>query len=103
MVPAATPGFVVEPAYDKLGWHISDTHGLAFDDCRVPAANLLGVRGKGFQQFLAVLDDGRIAIAALAVGLAQACLEHSVRYANEPQPTFKKADTVLSAGLQLQF
>ncbi len=83
MVPAGTPGFVVEPAYDKLGWHSSDTHGLAFDDCRVPAANLLGVRGKGFQQFLAVLDDGRIAISALAVGLAQACLEHSVRYANE--------------------
>ncbi|HEU5006217.1 MAG TPA: acyl-CoA dehydrogenase family protein [Jatrophihabitantaceae bacterium] len=83
MIPSGTPGFVVEPAYNKLGWHISDTHGLAFDDCRVPVENLLGTRGKGFAQFLAVLDDGRIAIAALAVGLAQACLDHSVRYASE--------------------
>ena len=83
MVPSGTPGFTVEPAYEKLGWHISDTHGLTFDDCRVPEANLLGTRGHGFKQFLAVLDDGRIAISALAVGLAQACLEQSVRYANE--------------------
>jgi short/branched chain acyl-CoA dehydrogenase len=83
LVPSGTPGFVVEPAYEKLGWHISDTHGLSFDDCRVPEDNLLGVRGQGFRQFLAVLDDGRIAISALAVGLAQACLDHSVRYANE--------------------
>jgi butyryl-CoA dehydrogenase len=83
MVPSGTPGFTVEPAYDKLGWHISDTHGLTFDDCRVPAANLLGERGRGFGQFLAVLDDGRIAISALAVGLAQACLDHSLKYANE--------------------
>jgi alkylation response protein AidB-like acyl-CoA dehydrogenase len=83
LVPAGTPGFVVEPPYDKLGWHISDTHGLTFDDCRVPEGNLLGTRGKGYAQFLAVLDDGRIAIAALAVGLAQACLDHSVRYATQ--------------------
>jgi butyryl-CoA dehydrogenase len=82
-VPSGTPGFVVQPAYDKLGWHISDTHGLTLDDCRVPAENLLGTRGKGFHQFLAVLDDGRIAISALAVGLAQACLDVSVRYAQE--------------------
>ncbi|WP_375480155.1 acyl-CoA dehydrogenase family protein [uncultured Jatrophihabitans sp.] len=85
IVPAGTPGFTVEPAYEKLGWHISDTHGLSFDDCRVPEANLLGRRGDGFRQFLAVLDDGRIAIAALAVGLAQACLDLSVRYAGERQ------------------
>ena len=83
MVPSGTPGLVVEPAYDKLGWHISDTHGLIFDDCRVPEENLLGTRGRGFHQFLAVLDDGRIAISALAVGLAQACLDLSVRYAKE--------------------
>jgi short-chain 2-methylacyl-CoA dehydrogenase len=83
IVPSGTPGFVVEPAYDKLGWHISDTHGLTFDDCRVPAENLLGQRGDGFRQFLAVLDDGRIAISALAVGLAQACLDASLRYAGE--------------------
>lgn len=83
MVPSGTPGFTVEPAYDKLGWRISDTHGLSFDDCRVPAENLLGTQGKGFAQFLAVLDDGRIAISALAVGLAQACLEQSLKYAHE--------------------
>src|SRR5947208_11394179 len=56
IVPSGTPGFVVEPPYEKLGWHISDTHGLTFDDCRVPAANLLGARGDGLRQFLAVLD-----------------------------------------------
>lgn len=83
MVPAGTPGFVVEPAYRKLGWHSSDTHGLTFQACRVPAENLLGKRGRGFSQFLATLDDGRIAISALAVGLAQACLEASQRYARE--------------------
>jgi short/branched chain acyl-CoA dehydrogenase len=83
MVPAGTPGFVVEPAYAKLGWHSSDTHGLSFDDCRVPEANLLGQRGHGFKQFLAVLDDGRIAIAALAVGLAQGCLDLALTYAKQ--------------------
>jgi alkylation response protein AidB-like acyl-CoA dehydrogenase len=83
IVPSGTPGFTVAPAYEKLGWHISDTHGLSFDGCAVPEDNLLGQRGRGFAQFLAILDDGRIAISALAVGLAQACLEHSVRYANE--------------------
>ncbi len=81
LVPAGTPGFTVEPAYRKLGWHASDTHGLSFAQCRVPAANLLGERGRGFSQFLATLDDGRIAISALAVGLAQACLDASVEYA----------------------
>jgi len=83
MIPSGTPGFVVEPPYHKLGWHISDTHGLSFDNCRVPEANLLGPRGDGFKQFLAVLDDGRIAISALAVGLAQACLDLSVTYSLE--------------------
>ena len=83
LVPSGTPGFIVQPAYAKLGWHISDTHGLTFDDCRVPTSNLLGPRGHGFKQFLATLDDGRIAISALAVGLGQACLDLSVRYANE--------------------
>jgi short-chain 2-methylacyl-CoA dehydrogenase len=83
LVPAGTPGFTVQPAYEKLGWRISDTHGLTFDDCRVPEANLLGRRGDGFRQFLAVLDDGRVAIAALAVGLIQACLDECLRYAGE--------------------
>jgi butyryl-CoA dehydrogenase len=83
VVPAGTPGLDVEPPYRKMGWHASDTHGLAFAGCRVPAGNLLGERGAGFRNFLATLDDGRIAIAALAVGLAQACLDQSVAYANE--------------------
>ncbi len=82
MLPAGTPGFVVEPAYDKLGWHASDTHGLSFDGVRVPADHLLGERGAGFRQFLQTLDDGRIAISALALGLAQACLEASTSYAS---------------------
>ena len=81
IVPAGTPGFTAEAPYRKLGWHLSDTHPLSFDGARVPAANLLGERGRGFAQFLATLDDGRIAIAALAVGLGQACLDHSVAYA----------------------
>jgi alkylation response protein AidB-like acyl-CoA dehydrogenase len=81
MVPAGTPGFVVEPAYHKLGWHVSDTHGLTFEDCRVPADHLLGEQGEGFKQFLKTLDDGRIAISALAVGCAQACLELATDYA----------------------
>ncbi len=85
IVPSNTPGFVVEPAYRKMGWHASDTHGLVFDDCRVPEGNLLGEPGKGIHQFLATLDDGRIAIAALAVGLLQACLDACTDYANQRQ------------------
>jgi len=81
LIPSGTEGFAVEPAYHKLGWHASDTHGLHFHDCRVSAENLLGEQGAGFKQFLKTLDDGRIAISALAVGLAQACLEASTEYA----------------------
>ena len=85
IVPSGTPGFTVEPAYSKLGWHASDTHPLSFADCRVPEANLLGERGRGFAQFLATLDDGRVAISALAVGCLQACLDACVTYAGERQ------------------
>ncbi|WP_372727829.1 acyl-CoA dehydrogenase family protein [Nocardioides sp.] len=85
MVPAGTPGFTAEKAYDKLGWHASDTHPLSFEDARVPADHLLGERGRGYAQFLATLDDGRVAIAALAVGCIQACLDMSVQYAGERQ------------------
>jgi short-chain 2-methylacyl-CoA dehydrogenase len=81
VIPSGTPGLIVEPAYDKLGWHASDTHGLTLDDCRVPAANLLGQPGQGFRNFLKILDDGRIAISALALGCARACLEQAVEYA----------------------
>ncbi len=83
IVPSGTPGFTAEKPYDKLGWHASDTHPLSFSDARVPEANLLGERGRGFAQFLATLDDGRVAIAALAVGCIQACLDMSVQYAGE--------------------
>jgi len=85
LVPAGTPGLVVEPPYRKMGWHASDTHGLHLDGCRVPAGNVLGQPGRGFAQFLSILDDGRIAIAALASGVIQACLEHSVAYARQRQ------------------
>jgi len=83
IVPSGTPGFTAEKAYDKLGWHASDTHPLSFSDARVPESNLLGERGRGFAQFLAILDDGRVAIAALAVGCIQACLDMSLEYAGE--------------------
>ncbi len=80
MIPNGTPGFTVEPPYHKLGWHCSDTHGLTFENCKVPEGNLLGVQGKGFSQFLKTLDDGRIAISALACGMAVRMLEESVAY-----------------------
>jgi short/branched chain acyl-CoA dehydrogenase len=81
LVPSGTPGFTVAPGYSKVGWCASDTHELSFDDVRVPAVNLLGERGRGLAQFLRTLDEGRIAIAALAVGLAQGCVDESVAYA----------------------
>src|SRR5918999_152878 len=83
LVPSGTPGFVVGPGYRKLGWRSSDTHELSFEGCRVPEDHLVGERGKGLAQCLAALDDGRISIAALSVGLAQGCLDASVRYAKE--------------------
>jgi short-chain 2-methylacyl-CoA dehydrogenase len=83
VVDSGTPGFTVMAPYRKMGWHASDTHELVFDGCRVPEDHLLGVRGEGFKLFLRILDEGRIAISALAVGLAQACLDASVAYAKE--------------------
>jgi alkylation response protein AidB-like acyl-CoA dehydrogenase len=83
IVPSGTPGFTVAPKYSKVGWNASDTHELSFDDCRVPAANLLGERGKGYAQFLRILDEGRIAIAAVSVGLAQGCVDECLRYIRE--------------------
>jgi butyryl-CoA dehydrogenase len=83
MVPTGTPGYHVLESYRKLGWHSSDTHPLSFEDCEVPAENLLGQRGGGYRQFLHTLTGGRIAIAALSVGLAQACLDASLAYAKE--------------------
>ncbi|ALU39128.1 acyl-CoA dehydrogenase [Kocuria flava] len=83
VVPAGTPGFEVGAAYDKVGWNASDTHPLSFQDARVPEGNLLGEEGRGYANFLSILDEGRIAIAALATGAAQGCVEESVRYAQE--------------------
>jgi short/branched chain acyl-CoA dehydrogenase len=83
IVPAGTPGFTVSKKYSKVGWNASDTRELSFSDCRVPVGNLLGDRGRGYAQFLRILDEGRIAIAALAVGLAQGCVDESVKYAKE--------------------
>lgn len=81
IVPTDTPGFTVGPAYDKVGWHTSDTHPLYFDDVRVPAANLLGERGRGYANFLKALDAGRVAFAALATGAAQGCFEQALERA----------------------
>jgi short-chain 2-methylacyl-CoA dehydrogenase len=83
IVPSGTPGFQVDPPYNKMGWRASDTHGLTFTDCSVPEENLLGARGGGYKQFLEVLDGGRISVAALSVGLAQACLDASLAYAKQ--------------------
>ncbi|EIF00280.1 acyl-CoA dehydrogenase family protein [Saccharomonospora glauca] len=83
IVPSGTPGLTVQPKYSKVGWNASDTHGLTFDDCRVPEENLLGERGRGYAQFLSILDEGRVAIAALSVGLAQGCVDECLRYVAE--------------------
>ena len=85
IVPSGTTGFTVEPVYNKVGWNASDTHPLTFADARVPEENLLGARGTGYANFLSILDEGRIAIAALATGAAQGCVDESVKYAKERQ------------------
>src|SRR5580692_8007112 len=83
IVPNGTPGFVPGPEYSKVGWCASDTHELSFSGCRVPAENLLGERGRGYAQFLRILDEGRVAIAALSTGLAQGCVDECVKYARQ--------------------
>ncbi|WP_282796035.1 acyl-CoA dehydrogenase family protein [Streptomyces sp. CC224B] len=83
IVPSGTPGFTVAAPYSKVGWNASDTRELSFTDVRVPKANLVGEPGRGYAQFLRILDEGRIAIAALATGLAQGCVDQSVKYAKE--------------------
>jgi short/branched chain acyl-CoA dehydrogenase len=83
IVPSGTPGFSVSKKYSKVGWNASDTRELSFADCRVPESNLLGTRGRGYAQFLQTLDEGRVAIAALGVGLAQGCVDECMRYVRE--------------------
>ena len=96
IVPSGTPGFEIGRHYRKVGWRASDTHELSFSDCRVPEENLLGDLGKGYAQFLQTLDDGRIAVAALGTGLAQGCLDESIKYAKERQ-AFGRAIGALQA------
>jgi short/branched chain acyl-CoA dehydrogenase len=83
MVPAGTAGFVPGPEYSKVGWCASDTRELSFSGCRVPEENLLGERGRGYAQFLQILEGGRVAIAALATGLAQGCVDECIKYAGQ--------------------
>ncbi len=99
IVPQGTPGYVIGPELKKMGWKASDTRALNFDNCRVPAENVLGERGNGFRQFMSILDAGRVAIAALCVGLAQACLDESLKYVNQRQQFGKP----LSAFQAIQF
>ena len=83
LVPNGTPGYSVEAPYRKMGWHASDTRPLVFEDCRVPAGNLIGQRGAGLRQFLETLDGGRISVSAMGVGLAQGALDQALAYARE--------------------
>lgn len=83
VVPRGTPGYEIGPAYKKMGWKASDTRPLSFTDCQIPATSMLGARGEGFKQFMQILDAGRVAIAALSVGLAQACLDEALSYARQ--------------------
>jgi short/branched chain acyl-CoA dehydrogenase len=101
VVPSGTPGFEVQPPYRKMGWHASDTHGLTFTGCRVPAENLLGTRGRGFAQLLAILDDGRIAIAAMAVGVIKRCLDDSLAYAQERNAFGRAIGTYQAVAFQI--
>ncbi len=90
IVPSGTPGFSVSKKYSKVGWNASDTRELSFQDCRVPLENLVGERGRGYAQFLQTLDEGRVAIAALGVGLAQGCVDECLRYVGEREAFGRK-------------
>ncbi len=116
VIPNGTPGYVISQPMEKLGWRASDTRELSFQDCAVPEANLLGGRGRGFQQFLEILDGGRISVAAMGVGLAQGAYDLAFAYAGERRQfgrpissfqaiQFKLADmaTEIEAGRQLVY
>jgi short/branched chain acyl-CoA dehydrogenase len=116
IVANGTPGYEISAPMHKLGWHASDTRELSFKDCRVPAGNLLGERGKGFQQFMEILDGGRISVASMGVGLAQGAYDLAFGYAQERQQfgkpiskfqaiQFQLADmaTEIEAGRQLVY
>lgn len=101
IIPSGTPGFTVEPAYDKVGWHASDTHPLSFTRARVPRDHLLGERGRGFAQFLSILDEGRVAISALATGAAQGCVDASVTYARQRESFGRPIARFQSVGFRI--
>jgi alkylation response protein AidB-like acyl-CoA dehydrogenase len=116
IVPNGTPGYEISPPMHKLGWRASDTRELAFTDCAVPEGNLLGARGRGFAQFMEILDGGRISVAAMGVGLAQGAYDLAFAYAQERQQfgrpiakfqavQFQLADmsTEIEAGRQLVY
>jgi short/branched chain acyl-CoA dehydrogenase len=116
IVPNGTPGYGISAPMHKLGWHASDTRELSFENCRVPEGNLLGGRGKGFQQFMEILDGGRISVASMGVGLAQGAYDLAFAYAQERQQfgrpiskfqaiQFQLADmaTEIEAGRQLVY
>jgi len=116
IVPNGTPGYEISKPMKKLGWRASDTRELSFKDAAVPEENLLGPQGQGFQQFLEILDGGRISVAAMGVGLAQGAYDLAYAYAQERQQfgkpiakfqavQFKLADmaTELEAGRNLVY
>jgi short-chain 2-methylacyl-CoA dehydrogenase len=83
LVPLATPGVTVDPAYDKLGWHASDTHPVFFDNVELPSTALLGEEGGAFQHAKASLTWGRVPVGAISVGLAQGCLDETLKFVQE--------------------
>lgn len=99
IVPKGTPGYHIGKAYKKMGWKASDTRPLAFEDCLIPRENILGQPGDGFKQFMGILDAGRVAIAALSVGLAQACLDEALSYAQQR----KQFGSAISTFQSIQF
>jgi alkylation response protein AidB-like acyl-CoA dehydrogenase len=116
IVPNGTAGYEISGPMKKLGWHASDTRELSFRDCAVPEGNLLGPRGKGFAQFMEILDGGRISVASMGVGLAQGAYDLAFQYAQERQQfgrpiskfqavQFQLADmsTEIEAGRQLVY
>jgi alkylation response protein AidB-like acyl-CoA dehydrogenase len=116
VVENGTPGYEISAPLHKLGWKASDTRELTFADCAVPEENLLGPRGRGFHQFLEILDGGRISVAAMGVGLAQGAYDLAFAYAQERKQfgkpigrfqavSFKLADMAveIEAGRQLVY
>src|SRR4029453_16272616 len=101
IAPNGAPGYEISPPMEKLGWRASDTRGLSFRDCAVPEDNLLGERGKGFAQFLEILDGGRISVAAMGVGLAQGCYDLAVAYAQEREQFGKPISKFQAVQFQL--